>query len=257
MMEGRAHVVVGRGPSGFELSEVRSEPPFAIRRSGGRVVVVSSAAAPVGGDRLALDLVIRPGVDVEIGTAAATMVWPGVGGARSRIATTATIGSGAHLDLRPEPTVSVVGSDHRISTSVRLDDGATCHLVEEIVLGRHGESSGRLELELRVERGGVPLLHHTERFGPDEPGAGSVVGAGRARHVLTAVVVGPPSGSSRTLVADEIAAARLSIADDVAIVVALGPGRSAAIDAARAVGFAPEHIGRRDAADGVARVVSG
>jgi urease accessory protein len=235
-MEGSARIVVGPGRVGFELSEVRSEPPFAVRRSGGRVILVSSAAAPVGGDRLALDLVIRSGVDVEVGTAAATMVWPGVDGARSHVVTTVAVEGGAHLDLRPEPTVSVAGSDHRISTLVRLEADATCHLVEEVALGRVGEPSGRLELEFRVERGGVPLIHHTELFGPGVPGTGSVVGVGRARHVLTAVVVGAAAGSPRTSVDSEVAAAWLPVADDAAIVVALGPDRPATLAVARAVG---------------------
>lgn len=238
-MDARALVVVGRGPTGIELAEVRSEPPLAIRRSGGRVLLVSSAAAPVGGDRLAFDLVIRPGVDAEVGTAAATMVWPGVGGARSEMTTTAAVGAGAHLDLRPEPTVSVTGSDHRVSTTVRLDDDATCRIVEEISLGRQGESSGRLELELRLERRGEPVVHHAERFGPGVPGFGSLVGVGTAHHVLTAVVVGAVSGASRTHVAAGVAAAWLPVADDAAVVVAVGPDRPTAVDAAGAVGFTP------------------
>ena len=40
--------------------DIRSEPPFAIRRSGTRILLVSSAAAPVGGDDLALEIDGQP-----------------------------------------------------------------------------------------------------------------------------------------------------------------------------------------------------
>ena len=34
------------------------DPPFSIRQCGGRIMISSSAAAPVGGDELSLDIVV-------------------------------------------------------------------------------------------------------------------------------------------------------------------------------------------------------
>lgn len=211
------------------LSSVRSEPPFAIRRCGDRVMVAGSAASPVGGDELSLDVVVGAGASLELGTVAATMVWPGAEPGRSAMSTSCVVGEGAHLDWRPEPTVSVVGSDHLISTRVELAPTATCRLFDELSLGRHGEASGALEWELRVERGGRVLVHHAERFGPDVAGHGSVVGVGSARHVCSGVLVGVDAGTSRTRIDGASAAGRLPVADDTVVVMAVGPDRPAVL----------------------------
>ncbi len=211
------------------LSSVRSEPPFAIRRCGDRVMVAGSAASPVGGDQLSLDVVVGPGVTLDLGTVAATMVWPGAEPGRSVMSTSCMVGEGAHLDWRPEPTVSVAGSDHRISTRVELAPTATCRLVDELSLGRHGEVSGVLEWQLRVERDGSVLVHHAEQFGPDVAGHGSVVGVGSARHVCSGVFVGVDAGRARTRIDGAVAGGWLPVADDAAVVMAIGPDRPAVL----------------------------
>lgn len=126
-----------------------------------------------------------------------------------------------------EPTVSVARSRHRASTTIRLEPGATCVVAEEIALGRHAEPSGRLDLRLRVERDGVAVVDHGESYGDEVAGAGSSVSVGGARHVCSAVVVGVPAGTSRTCVEAGRAAAWLPVADDAAIVLAVGADRPA------------------------------
>ena len=207
------------------LVDVRSEPPIAIRRSGRRVLLVSSAAAPVGGDELALDVVVGSGGPADLGTVAATMVWPAPAPACSVMTTTITVAAGRPPAVAADPMVSVRGSDHLATTIVRLAADATGVIVEEVSLGRHGEPSGELELRLRVERGGRPLVHHVERFGPSQPGAGSVVSTAAARHVCQAVLVGVDAGGSRSRVVDGCAAAWLPLAPDAVAVLAAGPDR--------------------------------
>jgi urease accessory protein len=211
------------------MSTVRSEPPFAIRRCGERVIVVGSAASPVGGDRLSLDVVVGAGAALDLGTSAATLVWPGAEPARSTMSTSCVVGERAHLDWRAEPTVSVAGSDHAITTRVELSATATCRLVDELSLGRHGEPSGALGWELRVERGGRVLVHHAERFGPDVAGFGSVVGVGSARHVCSAVLVGVDAGRARTRLDGATAGGWLPIGPDAVAVLAVGPERPAVL----------------------------
>lgn len=221
--------------------DVRSEPPFAIRRAGGRFVIVGVAATPVRGDELELVIEVAAGAAADIGTVAATMVWPGThgtGSPPSRLTTTISVGAGAHLRWWPEPTVSVIGSDHVACTIVELARGATCEIVEEWSLGRHGESSGNLVTELRVVRDGRPLVHHSERFGPGSSGAGTVARVGAARHVLTAVLVGreacPSAGESAVEVSGApagVSAAWLPVAPDAAVVLGVGPERPAVLDA--------------------------
>jgi urease accessory protein len=232
-MRASAHLAIDCADGGRAFArDVRAEPPFAIRRAGERFVVVGSAAAPVRGDELTLTLEVAPGAVAHVGTVAATIVWPGPAGsadaAPSRLTTSITVGAGAHLDWRPEPTVSVAGSDHVARTRIALAEGATCRVVEEFSLGRCGEPPGRLATELRVTRAGRPLVHHAEVFGPAVAGAGSVARVGAARHVVMAVVVGPPAGPSRVeLVPHGASAAWLPVAGDALLVLACGPDRPA------------------------------
>lgn len=197
---------------------VHAEAPFSIRRAGSRFLFVSTAAAPVRGDQLDVTIEVAAGVRAEIGSVAAMMLWPGPDGAPvgppSRLTTTIRIAAGGHLDWLPEPTVSVVGSDHVARMSVELAEGATCRIVEEYALGRHGEPCGALLTELRVTRDGTPLVHHGERFAPGAP-----------RHVLAAVLVGVPA-EAFVHVADDVRAACLpAAAPGVHLLLAQGPDR--------------------------------
>jgi urease accessory protein len=227
-----ARVEVVRRDGRDVLINARSEPPFAIRRTGDRIVLVGSAAAPVGGDILDIDVIVGAGASAEIGTVAATSIWPGPCGDRSLIRTMVTLGEGAQLVWWPEPLVSIVDSDHRSSTHVDLENGARCTILEEVSLGRSGQESGRLELDLRVQRDGHPILHHTERFGPDELGAGSAVGVGNARHVISGVVVGGDAGEPVTIMDQGGGAhgAWLPVAADAAMVLVVAPDRPVALD---------------------------
>lgn len=229
-MKGAAHVrIAGDGARALPV-DIRSEPPFAIRRSGGRILLVSSAAAPVGGDDLALEIDVESGAHADIGTVAATMVWPSPVRSLSVMTTTIRVGPGARVLWRPHPMVSVAGSDHVATTTVHLAADATATVVEEIALGRHGELSGHLELRLRVERAGRPLVHHVEWFGPGVPGAGSVVSIGTSRHVVQAVLVGVAAGEPRSAVEPDRAAAWLPVADDAVAVLAAGPDRPSVLE---------------------------
>lgn len=228
-LQANARLEVADVDGALVVSAIRSEPPFAIRRCGDRVVVAGSAASPVGGDRLSLDVVVGAGATLDLGTVAATLVWPGAEPARSTMSTSCVVGEGAHLDWRPEPTVSVAGSDHVITTRVELSASATCRLVDELSLGRHGEPSGALEWRLRVERDDRVLVHHAERFGPDVAGFGSVVGVGSARHVCSAVLVGIEPGRARTRLDGATAGGWLPIASDAVAVLAVGPDRPAVL----------------------------
>jgi urease accessory protein len=225
-----ARIRVERRNERDEVVERASEAPLSVRRCGDRVLVASSAATPVGGDRLDLCVVVGPGASADVGSVAATMVWPGADGASSMLSTTCDVAAGGSLRWRSEPTVSVIGSVHRSATLVRLVGDARCVLVEEIVLGRTGEPSGRLDTEIRVERDGRALVHHHERYGPDVPGALSSVSVGSARHVLTAVLVGTLPDVARVVVEATRAAAWMPMESGAVSVLAVGPDRPSVLD---------------------------
>lgn len=223
-----ATATIGGGDGAVRLDDVRSEPPLSLRRSGGRLLVVGSAAGPVGGDELHLHLRITPGTCVSIGTAAATILWPGPAGERSTSTVTIDVGIGADVEWAPCPTVSVRGSNHRSLTLVRLAPGARCRVVEEIVLGRGDEEAGTLDASIRIERDELPVVHHREQFGQHVPGWGSTTSVGSARFVHQEFRVGRPARESRATVADACAAAMLAIADDVVAILATARDRPTA-----------------------------
>jgi urease accessory protein len=191
------------------------------------VLVVGSAAGPVGGDDLALDVVVGPGASLSLGTVAATMAWPGATGAASRQSVQATVADAGHLVWAPEPLVLVARCRHRTVTEVELAAGATARIVEEVALGRSGEEPGTLHASWRVTRDGRPLLHHAEHLGPDAPGWGSAVTVGRHRHLLAVISVGTPAPTSPPRIDHDAAVAVLGVAPDAWVLLAVGADRVA------------------------------
>lgn len=237
-MRAAARVEVARRAGRDVLVDARSEPPLVVRQTRDRIVIVGGAAGPVGGDDLSVDVVVGAGARAVLGTVAAGVVWPASpcsGDRRSTATTRVTVADGGHITWHPEPTVPVAGSLHLARTVVELTGSATASIIEEVSLGRTGEPPGRVDLELRVERDGRPLVHHTECLGPGVPGWGSVVGVGRARHLYAAVVVGPPAGRPSAGVgpadglADGVAVAVLPVAPDVVVTLAVAPDRPTAL----------------------------
>jgi urease accessory protein len=210
------------------LVDARSEPPLAVRATADRVLLVGSAAAPVGGDELALDVVVGPGAMLALGTAAATLAWPGPTGGSSRQVVAVGVGARGELRWEPEPLVAVAGCRHEATTTVVLAADARAWIVDEVVLGRTGEVSGDVTLTWRVERAGAVLLHHAEQLGPGVPGWGSAVTAGRHRHLLAAIAVGRPVPDRPPIVTDNVAGAVLGVADDAWIVLVAAASRPAA-----------------------------
>ena len=224
-MRATAQIRVERRHGGDELVDRSAEAPFAVRRCGGRIMLAATAASPVGGDELALDVLVGPGASATVGSIGAMLVWPAPVPTGSSMDTTVTLGHGAHLVLAPEPTISVAGSHHRATTRVDLAEDATCELVEEYSLGRSGEHPGTIATSWRVERGGTPLFHHDETLGALAESGSTSVGVGRARHVVTVLIVGEPPGAAATSVLGGGMAARLPIADDAFVLLGAGVDR--------------------------------
>ncbi len=195
----RAHSalhVEQRADGTSRLAVLRCESPLLLRESDVTlrllaavplVQLVGGAAAPLGGDDLRLDVHVGAGAAVAVRSVAATFAQPSTVPARSHAVVDVTIGPGAHLDWWPEPVVSVRGSDHEAATVVRVAGGASVRWVDEVVLGRHREVSGRLVVRQRIELDGAPLCMHDATFDPAELSAGR---HGTARVVITGLVHG-------------------------------------------------------------------
>lgn len=197
----------GRG--GTALPVLESAGPLALRRARAvgtdapgartvapaRVTVVGAMSAPLGGDRLALEAVVRDGAALTVDAAAAMIALPGHrsgeepadhAGYDVRL----TVGDGAVLHWLPEQLISVAGSDLRSRTRVELAPTARLVLREEQILGRHGEPPGTVTTRLTVHRAGRPLLDQQLALGPGAPGGwdgGAVLGGHRAVGQLLVV----------------------------------------------------------------------
>ncbi|MGP3957332.1 urease accessory protein UreD [Nonomuraea sp. 3N208] len=139
------------------ISRMASDPPLTLRQTGPCTVhLVSTAAGPLGGDRLALDVDVAPRTTLELGSVASTLVLPGEG--ESEMLITARVGAGATLRFTPEPTVLAAGCEHRLIVRLALEPDASVLWREEIVFGRYGEEPGRCHARFDATCAGRPLL---------------------------------------------------------------------------------------------------
>ncbi|MFC4059465.1 urease accessory protein UreD [Planomonospora corallina] len=198
-MTARAALATAPGPGGRTvLAVLRSDPPLTLRRTGpARVHLVSTAAGPLGGDELALDIDVAPGTALDVRSVASTLVLPGHGAGgspESLMTVTARVGAGASLRFAPEPTVLAAGCRHRVAVRLALAAGARVLWREEIVLGRYGEPSGRCHSRFDAVFDGRPLLRQELATGDPEIDGGPAVYGG-ARCVGSTLIAGPTGGS--------------------------------------------------------------
>lgn len=178
------------------LPVLDGDGPFALRRlraHGGpaRVCVVGAMSAPLGGDRLAIEVTAEAGSALHLTAAAATVALPGRTGEPAHYDVRLTVGEGARLEWLPEPLISAAGSDLRMTTTVELAATARLVLREEQVLGRSGEPTGALRSRLTVRRAGRTLLDQETAYGPGAPGWDTSAVLGGHRAVGQLLVVTP------------------------------------------------------------------
>ena len=189
-MRARASVVVERVGDRDRCTELVSSPPLTLRNTPDGLFLVASGAGPVGGDVLAIDITVRASAAATVRSAGASLALPGPTGATSSMCVHARIAG----DLRwlPEPTVLVQGCDHTTITRLDLTASASVLWREEVVLGRHDETSGSLLQRLHVDVGGRPLLRNELPIGPRWPGAAGPAGLDGAGAVGSLLGVGAP-----------------------------------------------------------------
>ena len=202
-MEATTEIVVGLDARGRNVvRRMHCEAPLLVRvidEPGGtlRLALVNGAAGPLGGDRLHFRLELEPGSRVAVCSVASAMVQPGPRGDASELQVDLLVAAEASLDWSPQPTVSVVGSDHRSLVRLSTTGTSTVTMCEGVALGRHDELPGRFELRERVTIDGTAVLDHHTVFAP-----GALMGPGAHgsfRRLSTEVVIGgalPPSGTT-------------------------------------------------------------
>jgi urease accessory protein len=211
-------VLAGSGP--LALRRTR-----AARRGEARVTVVGAMSAPLGGDRLRIEVDVGAGARLTVDSAAATVSLPGRERRQARYDVRLTVGEDAELRWLPEPVIAARGSDLRMTTRVRLAPGARLVLREELVLGRHGEEAGHLTSRLTVERAGQPLLDQELAFGPGAaPGWDGPAVLGPYRGVGQLLLVpGPPPAPALPLPPLPPLTSRTALAGGGVLLMSLAP----------------------------------
>lgn len=192
----------GRPPF-TRLSTLRSEPPLILRptigkgrepwvrgdRAAVRVSLAAGAAGPIGGDQLTLTVHVGAGSTLVLSEISHTLLLPSHDRATSTTTTHVTVGPGATLVWLPEPIIAAHGCCHTGTTDITLGSTSRLLVREELLLGRHGEPSGRLLQRLRVTSDGRPLYHQDLQVGDDISQTPAVTS--RHRAVGSVLVVDP------------------------------------------------------------------
>lgn len=221
----RARLVAERRDGRTRCSVLRSQPPLTMRPTAEAVYLVGTAAGPLGGDDLRLEVAVAPFAELTVRSVAATTLLPGVHGGRSSAHVDVTVGAGASLHWRPRPVIVTAEADHVATTTIDLDPGASLWWREEVVLGRHREAPGSLLQRLRVDVAGRPLLRNDLALGPRWPGSLGPAGTAGAAAVGTVLVVGLPSvvGGGRHERVGEARVAVVPLDEQATLVTALAP----------------------------------
>ncbi len=127
------------------------------------VHLVSSAATPLGGDTIAIRVIVEAGARLRLRSVAATVALPGTGSSTSHSCWDAEVAG--DLDLDPEPTIVAAASRHVSGVRIRLGDDGRIRLRERVQIGRSGEREGVWTGSMRVDVPDGPLLRHSVELG--------------------------------------------------------------------------------------------
>ncbi|MBL9073494.1 urease accessory protein UreD [Tabrizicola sp.] len=158
------------------------------------VVFLNTSGGMTGGDRLSYRLALGAGCRVTATTQTAERAYRSVEG-MARVEVSHEVGPGAHLDWLPQETILFDHSALERVTTVSLAAGASCLLLEAVVLGRAamGEVVRQVNLldRRQVLRQGVPVLVEPLRLNSTAREAGlGILGKARAFASIALVAEG-------------------------------------------------------------------
>ena len=215
----RSTAIVG---AGGVLLATSSRPPLTIRKVRQDepdvcgLCLIGSAAGPLAGDDVTLDLEVAAGARARLTAAGASLAQgrpTDDGKPPGRLRSLVRLGAGADLDAEPAPLIAAAGSRTEVTVEIALAAGATLRWRELVVLGRSAEVTGAVTLRWSVYRAGTPLLVQSVAVAADSwPG---VLGGNRV--LATALAVGVVG---RTLV-DSPTAVCQQLSDDAVLVTVL------------------------------------
>ncbi|GAY13424.1 urease accessory protein UreD [Mycobacterium sp. shizuoka-1] len=158
----RSDVLVVAAPG--RLPRIECRGALAARHTEADTVhLVSAAATPLGGDTIAIRLIVEAGARLRVRTAAATVALPGTTSTQSWACW--HIETAGELDLDPEPTVVAAAARHASEMTICLDSAARLRVRERVQIGRTDEREGLWSGALRADLAGAPLLRHRLELG--------------------------------------------------------------------------------------------
>lgn len=209
-MHALTRAVVGAGGA---LESVTCQPPLTLRQvrtddpDTCALCLVGTAAGPLAGDDLTLDIRLRAGARATL-TAAGASLSQGNDGARATLRTRLSLGHAASLRAQPGPVIVAEGANVDVAVEIELAADAHLEWRELIVLGRSGEAPGRATLRWDVTRAGRPVLRQTVDL--TDPALMAWPGMLARRRVIATALVTGPRVQAKTQVSSGIAvAARL------------------------------------------------
>ena len=169
-----------------------------------RIGLLATTALLLGGDEVEIEVSVGEGMRLDLFDIAGTVAYHGRGrpaGWHVRI----ELADGAELRYRGEPFVVSDGADVQRTLRVELAETAALQLRETLILGRTGESGGRLRSETGLRIGGVDVWLEDQLLDPDSgrrhPG---MLGDRRVLDSMimvgTGVVAAPPGSVGYALV---------------------------------------------------------
>lgn len=186
---GAVLVCVRRRGAGSIVTRCSGTAPLAPRIITGEragwayVVLVSSLAGPIAGDRVSLEVRVGAGARLHLCSAAATIAYPGGGrpGRASVQRMRCTVGAGGRLAWRQAELVLLAGARHESTVELDLETGSAALLDETVIRGRHGEPGGAFAASLRCDLDGRALVRESVLIEPGDSVTDSVMVLGGAR----------------------------------------------------------------------------
>ncbi|WP_375423170.1 urease accessory protein UreD [uncultured Friedmanniella sp.] len=122
-----------------------------------RIGLLATTALLLGGDVVELDVEVGPGATLELFDVAGTVAYDGRG-RPARWDVRVRVGEGGRLRWSGAPFVVGDGTD--VTRTVRLDLAVEARALirETLVLGRAGQTGGRVRSRTEVTRAGAPVL---------------------------------------------------------------------------------------------------
>lgn len=131
-----------------------------------RVGLLATTALLLGGDEVELEVHVGEGARLDLFDVAGTVAYHGRG-APSAWHVRLAVAAGATLTYAGEPFVVADGADVTRSLEVDLAEDAAVVLRDTVVLGRAGQTGGRLRSLTRLRRTGRDVLLEDQRLDPD------------------------------------------------------------------------------------------